>query len=87
MFHTKQNFDCPECGIFLNTDDAVQSHNKEHKIEPLPSQEMCYNWKRGTCIDEWAMLAVLVEKIPEEGLVADRMTPCSAGGCPFLRPG
>ena len=46
--HTKHEFYCSECGLVLNTDDPVQSHyNREHKMEPLPSREMCYHWKRG----------------------------------------
>ena len=55
MFHIiiKREFDCNECGMVLNTDNLVQSHNMEHKIEPLLSREMCYNWKR-------VLVAVLV---------------------------
>ena len=68
MCHTKEEFDCTECGMVLNTDYAVQSHyNREHKMEPLPSRDMCYHWKRETCIDEWVMVAVLVQNIPVEG--------------------
>ena len=46
--------------MVLNTDGAVQSH----KMEALPSRE---NWKRGTCIDEWMIVVILVKNIPEEG--------------------
>ena len=66
--HEKQEFDCPACGMVLNTADAVQSHyNREHKMEAVLSREMCYHWKRGTCIVEWMIVAVLVKYIPEEG--------------------
>ena len=42
--HEKQEFDCPACGMVLNTADAVQSHyNREHKMEAVLSGEMCYH--------------------------------------------
>ena len=53
--------------MVLNTDGAVQSHNRDHKMEPLPSRENCYHWKRGTCINEWMIVVILVKTIPEEG--------------------
>ena len=53
--------------MVLNTDGAVQSHNRDHKMEPLPSRENCYHWKRGICIDEWMIVVILVKNIPEEG--------------------
>ena len=53
--------------MVLNTDGAVQSHNRNHKMEPLPSRENCYDWKRGTCIYEWMIVVILVKTIPEEG--------------------
>ena len=48
---------------------AVQSHNRDHKMEPLPLRQNCYHWKRGTCIDDWMKVVPLVKNIPEEGLV------------------
>ena len=53
--------------MVLNTDGAVQSHNRDHKMEPLPSRENCYHWKRVTCIDEWMMKVILVKNISEVG--------------------
>ena len=68
MCHTKQYFECPQCGMVLNTDGAVQGHyNRDHKMEHLPSRENCYHWKRGTCINEWMIVVILVKNIPEEG--------------------
>ena len=68
VHHGKQEFGCPDCGIFFNTDDAVQSHfNRKYKMEPVPSRGMCYQWKWGNFIDETLMVAVLVQNIPEEG--------------------
>ena len=50
--HGKQKIDCPKCEMILNTANAVESHyNKKHKMEPVSSKWMCYNWKRGTFID------------------------------------
>ena len=38
MHHGKQEFGCPDCGMVLNTADAVQSHfNRKYKMEPVPN--------------------------------------------------
>ena len=50
MCNWKEEFDCPECGMVLETSVAMKSYyDKEHRMEPVHSREVCYQWRRGNC--------------------------------------
>ena len=45
-----QEYDCPECGMIFKNSLLMKKHyDKEHKIEPVTSREVCYHWRRGNC--------------------------------------
>ena len=46
-----KKFDCPECGMILESSKDVKTHRDvEHEYVPVKSRVVCRHWRRGNCL-------------------------------------
>ena len=44
-------YECPVCGEILNSSGALEDHqDQQHEMEQVRSREVCYHWRRGSCL-------------------------------------